>query len=215
MIWQAHNRYQLSFPYRAVVFPPARMTLASVMQATQPARARSRIRVSGIWFLSNDRGSDIILIPCNGMQPHLYVLLVDLGQSTQAKVGALGDFIFAPGTYLYVGSARRNAKQRVQRHFAKTKKIRWHIDYLTSTAAVRSMGALTVRHPTLTECELNGVIGALRGVTAPIPHFGASDCRAGCPAHLWYSVKPMTQHRLSRAIHRSGRASAATLFWQV
>jgi Uri superfamily endonuclease len=34
-----------------------------------------------------------------------------------------------------------------------------------------------------TEC---GLIGALlaSGASAPIPGFGASDCRSGCPAHL-------------------------------
>ena len=77
-------------------------------------------------------------------------------------------------------------------------KLRWHIDYLTATAAAKPIGAILVPDGLLTQCELNQKVGNLMGNRAPIPGFGASDCRSGCPAHLWFSPKRVALEILCR-----------------
>lgn len=115
----------------------------------------------------------------------LYVLLVSLEADCTLAVGALGDFRLPRGQYLYCGSARSNLRQRVARHLSSRKVLRWHIDHLTSAAPAVLQGALFLDARGLSECALNRAVGALAGACAPVPRFGASDCRSGCAAHLW------------------------------
>jgi len=134
----------------------------------------------------------------------LYVLLVELRATCSLQVGALGTFTLPAGMYLYTGSARRGLRARVARHLAAEKSLRWHMDYLTTAPGTRRLGAVMfpvtvpVAPPRqagngpLCECELNRRAGALAGGVAPVPGFGASDCRAGCPAHLWYTGRHLS-----------------------
>ncbi len=115
----------------------------------------------------------------------LYVLLVFLEADHTLAVGALGEYRLPRGQYLYCGSARSNLRQRVARHLSSRKAIRWHIDHLTSAAAAVPEGALFLEARGLSECALTRAVGALAGAHAPVPRFGASDCRSGCAAHLW------------------------------
>ncbi len=126
------------------------------------------------------------------MNSGLYLLLVKLTAPVCLQAGALGRFACAPGWYIYVGSARRNLRQRVSRHLSRPKRVRWHIDSLTRAAAARPLGAVLVPGREWTECALNQAVGHRFGNTAPIPGFGASDCRAGCAAHLWFSRRRVT-----------------------
>ncbi|GAB4248561.1 MAG: hypothetical protein Kow00129_09290 [Thermoleophilia bacterium] len=107
------------------------------------------------------------------------------GWALELKVGALGMVRLLPGRYVYVGSARRNLRARARRHLAREKRIRWHIDYLTASDAVRAVGVVTAAGPA-DECRLSRALAELPGTYAPIPRFGAGDCREGCPAHLWF-----------------------------
>ena len=43
----------------------------------------------------------------------LYCIIVTLGTKRRIKVGELGIFTFTPGTYLYVGSAKKGLSARV------------------------------------------------------------------------------------------------------
>lgn len=143
----------------------------------------------------------------------LYILLLELEVSTALRIGALGTFTLPAGRYLYTGSARRGLKARVARHLSPEKTPRWHIDYLTTAPRTSPIGAvafpvtLTVTlsvalsggdgKGTLSECELNRRAGVLAGGMAPVPGFGASDCRAGCAAHLWYTGRRLSLHHLA------------------
>ncbi len=60
-----------------------------------------------------------------------YALFITFGHDEEIAVGALGRHLFRAGTYCYVGSAMGGIDQRVSRHLAHDKKLRWHIDYLT------------------------------------------------------------------------------------
>ncbi len=111
-------------------------------------------------------------------QPDItYQLHLKINRSITIKIGALGEHTFSPGLYVYTGSARRNLKARINRHLAKNKKIRWHIDYLTVHPDVQIIKVETFKE---TECQVN----QLTSGKIVINGFGASDCRSSCGAHL-------------------------------
>ena len=62
----------------------------------------------------------------------VYTLLIKIGEKIEADVGALGRVKLDEGYYLYVGSALGpgGLKARISRHFRKSKKLKWHIDFL-------------------------------------------------------------------------------------
>ncbi len=133
----------------------------------------------------------------------LYVLLLGLRRPVTTIIGALGSFPFAAGWYAYVGSAGQHLEQRVGRHLRGPARVRWHIDYLRCLPPVEPIGAVLVTDGRVTECSLSHRVGRATGGVAPVPGFGASDCRR-CSAHLWYSAKPVELEELvSGAITRS------------
>ena len=106
-----------------------------------------------------------------------YQLVIEVGSRVRCKVGRLGVVDFPAGVYVYTGSARRNFEARLARHARATKTLRWHIDYLLAAPGVRIVKIVRSRRD---ECRLNqSVKGTVR-----VPGFGASDCTAGCGAHL-------------------------------
>jgi Uri superfamily endonuclease len=128
------------------------------------------------------------------------VLQVKLKNRTILKIGALGEHELEPGRYLYVGSARRGIEARVARHerLARTKtgRTHWHIDYLLTHPQCRLTRVEVL--PGAEECAVSQRIARRGGATAPIPGFGASDCRSECPAHLYRIGKTTSsQSRLS------------------
>lgn len=126
---------------------------------------------------------------CEVFDSGLYVFLMRLRTADFIEVGALGRFHFAAGWYLYTGSASRHLHKRVARHWSRKKKVRWHMDYLSTALDSEPVGAVLVpRDAGLTECQLNRAVEKLVAGSVLAPGFGASDCRAGCPAHLWFSA---------------------------
>jgi len=108
-----------------------------------------------------------------------YQLLIEVSQSQRCVIGRLGEFDFPAGRYVYTGSARQHFDARVARHLRKEKALRWHIDYLLVLPGVRIVDAIRSRR---SECALNRTVRGHILVTG----FGASDCSAGCGAHLKY-----------------------------
>jgi Uri superfamily endonuclease len=115
-----------------------------------------------------------------------YLLHVRIRRRLVLEVGKLGKYEFRPGSYIYVGSALNSVMPRLQRHFARSKPMRWHIDYLT--AAVEPDGAWIVPTNRRVECSLARAVSAFPGVEAWPRGFGSSDCR--CAAHLFRLPKP-------------------------
>lgn len=106
-----------------------------------------------------------------------YQLTIEVAQPLRCVIGRLGEFDFPAGRWLYTGSARRALDARIERHLRAEKTLRWHIDYLLAQPGV----AITrVLRSAVDECRLNQ---AAPGIVV-VPGFGASDCRAGCGAHL-------------------------------
>ena len=109
--------------------------------------------------------------------PVSYQLVIDLPRRLRIEVGRLGIIDLPAGRYVYTGSARRGLDARIARHLRTDKPRRWHIDWLTTAPGVRVRERLRSAR---TECALNQATpGAI-----VVPGFGASDCRAGCGAHL-------------------------------
>ncbi len=117
------------------------------------------------------------------MNSGVYVAVFYLPRSRHIRVGRLGMAFLRRGMYFYAGSAQRNLSARLERHGRKTKRLHWHIDYLSSHAEM--LGAVVAPGPRSRECELAAELGGMFDLT--MPGFGASDCR--CPGHLFYAPK--------------------------
>ena len=118
-----------------------------------------------------------------------YVLHLQVQRPAQVSAGSFGAVLVPAGHYLYVGSALKGIPVRIARHRRlaeqKTGKLHWHIDYLLTHPDVRLIGEAA--YPGRRECEISRVIGSAKGVRAPLPRFGSSDCHSGCRAHLYRS----------------------------
>jgi Uri superfamily endonuclease len=108
-----------------------------------------------------------------------YQLVIEVRSPVRCSVGRLGVVDLPAGNYVYTGSARRNLEARLARHLRATKTLRWHVDYVLAAPGVRIVEIVRSRRE---ECRLNQ---SVKG-TVLVPGFGASDCRAGCGAHLKY-----------------------------
>jgi sugar fermentation stimulation protein A len=108
-----------------------------------------------------------------------YIVILKMKKNRKLPVGERGEIQFKKGYYLYVGSARKNLAQRINRHRRLRKKLFWHIDYLREQADF--ITALPIRTQDQLECE---IANALRGISDwSIDGFGASDC--SCRTHLF------------------------------
>lgn len=120
--------------------------------------------------------------------PLSYRLVLWLERPCTLRIGALGRHTLPTGRYVYTGSARRHPEARLARHLGhRPRRLRWHIDYLLSQPECRVVDVEIFRLP---ECPLNRAAAG----AAPVPGFGASDCAAGCGAHLRYlgaEVEPL------------------------
>jgi len=114
------------------------------------------------------------LLPMKSYQLHIH-----LSEATAIKIGKLGVFLFPQGSYIYTGSAKKNMDARIQRHLRKQKKLKWHIDYLTSHPNVKITRVNLFDED---ECLLNQRTSG----QILIPRFGASDCKHDCESHLKY-----------------------------
>ncbi len=118
----------------------------------------------------------------NKQDKGVYLLILMLDTSQRILAGKLKQTEFAPGIYLYIGSARNGLLGRIARHLRKEKKIFWHIDYFLQKAKIKE---IWVRNDYFDECQvLNEVKNAVKNSRFPLKKFGSSDCR--CPSHLIY-----------------------------
>ena len=108
-----------------------------------------------------------------------YLIALRLAEGANVEIGKLGRLNFPKGYYLYVGSARKDLKQRIERHRRIRKTKFWHVDYLRERADFQA--AIPIRTGDDLECE---IAKAMSGIAAwNIPGFGCSDC--SCESHLF------------------------------
>ncbi len=114
-----------------------------------------------------------------------YTLVIYLSRAQTIRIGALGEFNFPRGYYLYIGSAMNGLAQRIARHVRPDKKMHWHIDYLLAHAQIKEVWAH--QGADRLECLWAQAALALPGARIIVPRFGASDC--DCATHLVYFAK--------------------------
>jgi len=111
-----------------------------------------------------------------------YILVLKLHKKIKIVVGQLGEILFLPGTYLYIGSGRKYLHARIKRHLRKNKKLRWHIDYLTASQYVDVVKIFVSK---LKEEELvQKILNKFSNQMLPVKGFGSSDSRFH--SHLFY-----------------------------
>ena len=122
-------------------------------------------------------------------QAGTYVLVMRVPAPLQVRIGRLGASVLPAGWYVYVGSALGpgGLRGRLARHFRADKKLRWHIDYVLSSAAAATQAqpiaqVWYVCSAVRNECVWARELGALPGARVAMRGFGASDCH--CPSHL-------------------------------
>lgn len=122
-----------------------------------------------------------------------YVLFVTFKQDTNITVGAKGPHQFKAGTYCYVGSAMSGLDQRLRRHLAHEKCLKWHIDYLT--VACNSSEAWESYPDPIPECNLGHLVEECGGIPE-MDGFGCSDC--DCRTHLFKIPSEVCEQIISR-----------------
>jgi Uri superfamily endonuclease len=116
--------------------------------------------------------------------PGTYVLVLRLHWECVIDVGSLGELKFAPGLWLYCGSANGpgGLAARVAHHASFSERPRWHIDYLRFAGSPVEVwyrtGAGNLEH------SWAETLSGMEGIEAGPAGFGSSDC--GCPAHLFH-----------------------------
>jgi Uri superfamily endonuclease len=113
-----------------------------------------------------------------------YVLHLEVVQPESISIGRLGWQSLPAGHYFYMGSAcgAGGLRARVNRHLRGGGNRHWHIDYLRAVAEVQDV-FYTVADRRL-ECVWSQSLIQFPRAFIPVPHFGSSDCRSGCAAHL-------------------------------
>ncbi len=114
-----------------------------------------------------------------------YILVLKLKKKSKIKIGKLGLIDFQKGYYCYVGSAlgkNINLENRLERHFRRNKKKKWHIDYLLSNPLVSIDGAIVIQSKKKIECFISQYIE--KNADKTIKNFGSSDCK--CKGHLHF-----------------------------
>jgi Uri superfamily endonuclease len=127
-----------------------------------------------------------------------YLLLAQLNHAVAIRVGKLGTFDFAIGWYAYAGSALGpgGLRARLARHARADKRLHWHVDYLLQHAVLQA--AWQAACPQRLECDWAAAMLDLPGAQAPVPGFGASDCR--CTTHLIYLPRRPGDRQIAAAL---------------
>lgn len=120
--------------------------------------------------------------------PGTYILLLRLPLKQLIGVGKLGEFEFAAGYYLYVGSALcpGGLVARLRRHKKlannSEKRLHWHIDFLREQTQLSEIWCCS--HPRRLEHKWAGIVGRSPETNVLVPGFGSSDCN--CQSHLYH-----------------------------
>lgn len=120
-------------------------------------------------------------LPLINEQHSLYAVHLKVSERIVIQIGKLGVFEFPSGTYIYVGSAKRNIKARITRHIRKVKPLRWHFDYIRPYGEIIRVETFDNK---LDECNRCRQLKEQYQAQELISGFGSSDCK--CSSHLLY-----------------------------
>jgi Uri superfamily endonuclease len=115
-----------------------------------------------------------------------YTIIIENKSECHTVFGRLGGAGLRKGRYLYTGSAlgagSTSLERRLERHRRHSKRVRWHVDFLTSRRSCRVTGAVYLVSTKRLECSANQSISRELKLFPVLPGIGASDCR--CDGHL-------------------------------
>ena len=112
----------------------------------------------------------------------VYALLIYNPKDQNLKIGSLGTIHFPEGYYVYIGSAQRGLRKRIERHYSSEKNLKWHIDYFLRYAKPIDHFSL----PLPRTCEEIIAIW-MQNYFEFVKNFGSSDSHAS--SHLFYDRK--------------------------
>ena len=135
-----------------------------------------------MWLTKNEIISEYVRKNNLKCKYFTYAFVFRVQNHFSCTIGKLGTHRILSGFYVYVGSARKGIMNRLQRHVRKNKKVRWHIDYLTTSEQCHPYGAMLLSK--YSECDLNKKVSLIPGAKITIKGFGASDCTKRCEGHL-------------------------------
>ncbi|HIE36782.1 TPA: GIY-YIG nuclease family protein [Candidatus Geothermarchaeota archaeon] len=104
------------------------------------------------------------------MKKKIYLLFIYIEKDLTLSVGSLGKILLKNGIYVYIGSGGKNVYKRIERHFKMRKRVRWHIDYITTTK--QPFMAWIIEGGDVSEVSIANI---LMDRYFYIPGFGASD----------------------------------------
>jgi sugar fermentation stimulation protein A len=110
-----------------------------------------------------------------------YILVFYNEKPFKKIIGSLGERDFKKGYYVYVGSALHGLEKRIKRHLRQTKKIRWHMDYI-SPQCMKVEKVYPIRRPDRIEVGL--ARGMMEICAEFVPGFGSSDSEID--SHFFY-----------------------------
>ncbi|MCE4614244.1 MAG: GIY-YIG nuclease family protein [Desulfurococcales archaeon] len=113
----------------------------------------------------------------------LYLLVIGLEEGDY-RVGRLYEGKLPDGFYVYIGSAWGSGGlgARLSRHLVRSKKVHWHIDWITSDPRSR-VSSVYILPGVKGESDLYNIVSSIGGCI--IPGFGSSD-DPGSRCHLLY-----------------------------
>ena len=131
-----------------------------------------------------------------------YTIVVRCKDTSYSTFGKLGRARLRKGYYLYTGSALgRGAvslERRLERHMRPQKRLRWHVDYLTSRPDCYVTGAMYVIADDRLECKVNSSLSKELNVSPVLLKIGASDCK--CNGHLLGPARRLNECNLMRLL---------------
>jgi Uri superfamily endonuclease len=131
-----------------------------------------------------------------------YTIIVRCKDPSYSTFGKLGRARLRRGYYLYTGSAlgrgAASLERRIERHMRVQKKLRWHVDYLTSRPDCNVTGAVYVISDGRLECKVNSSLSKELNVSPVLLKIGATDCK--CDGHLLGPERRLNERYLMRLL---------------
>lgn len=115
-----------------------------------------------------------------------YTLVMVCEEPFRVKIGKIGHALIEKGLFLYTGSALgrggASLERRIERHYHRSKRVRWHVDFLTIRPEISIKKTICLKSLERFECRINQLIMSELTGKPIILHAGATDCK--CDAHL-------------------------------
>ena len=144
--------------------------------------------------------------------PGTYALVLASTVRTAVRIGKLGQLLLRPGYYIYIGSAfgPGGLEARIAHHRNGSSRPHWHIDYLRGKVQLEEIWY--THDAERREHQWSDILAGMRGSSAPIPGFGASDCR--CISHLQYFNSHPSINKFRNRVYKKA-AGHAKIFKEV